>query len=58
MYKNYWLGSNELVIVFRDGTHHVIEEFENWETVFTGNYEQCTEYCENRVVTYQESIIG
>lgn len=58
MYKNYWLGSNELVIVFRNGTHHVIEVFENWETVFTGNYEQCIEYCDNRVISYQESIIG
>lgn len=31
MYKKYWLGSNELVITQRNGTHHVIEKFEKLE---------------------------
>ena len=57
MYKNYWLGANELQIVFRDGTHRVIEEYENWKTVFTGTYEECVKYCEKRYTEYEEDIL-
>ncbi len=56
--KNFWLGSNELVILFHNGTHHVKEKFENWKTVFSGNIEKCLKYCENRENRYMESIIG
>ena len=58
MIKNFWLGCNELVIIFHNGTHHVIEEFENWKTVFTGCLEDCIKYCNGREIEYEESIVG
>lgn len=58
MYKNYWLGNNELVIIQQDGTNHVIEKFENWKAVFSGHIEQCLKYCWDRVIDYEESTIG
>lgn len=58
MSKNFWLGNNELLIVFRNGTHHVIESYEDYKTIFTGHFEKCLEYCKNREVAYMESVIG
>lgn len=58
MVENFWLGCNELVIVFRNGIFHVIEKFENFDSVFFGHYEECLDYCKNRVNEYEESIIG
>ena len=58
MSKNFWLGSNEIVIVFCNGTHHVIEAYEDYKTVFTGNFEKCLDYCKNREIEYMESVIG
>lgn len=54
--NNMYLGANELVIVFRNGRHHVIEEYANWEVVFSGHYEQCVAYCENREIDYLDSL--
>lgn len=58
MVKNFWLDNNELVIVYRNGTHHVIEAYEDYNTVFTGKIEDCLTYCKNREIAYMESIIG
>lgn len=58
MYKNYWLGCNELVIIQKNGTHHVIEKFENQKTVFVEQIEKCLEYCWDCVIDYEESTIG
>lgn len=58
MTKNFWLDNNELIIVFRDGTHHVIEEDIGYEVVFTGHFEECVYYCEQRLRDYYESVIG
>lgn len=54
--NNTFLGDNELVIVFRNGTHHVIEKYEDWDVVFTGHYEQCISYCDERWIEYQKSL--
>lgn len=56
--ENFWLGDNELVVVFRDGNHRVIEKYEDYKVVFTGHFEKCMEYCRNRYISYMESIIG
>ncbi|MCI8357096.1 MAG: hypothetical protein HFI51_02950 [Lachnospiraceae bacterium] len=56
--KNFWLGCNELIIVFRNGTFHVLEEFENFVSVFSGHFDECFEYCKNRLIDYEESVIG
>lgn len=58
MCENFWLGCNELIVVFRNGTHHVIEAYENWETVFTGHIEECIGYCKRREIEYMEAVIG
>ena len=52
MSDNFWLGNNELVIINRDGTHHVIEKYEDWEPVFSGKYEACRSYCVEREREY------
>lgn len=58
MYKNFWLGDNELIINFNEGHCRVLERYENYNIVFVGNYKECEEYCEKRVIEYEESIIG
>lgn len=57
MLDNFWLGSCELVIVFRDGRHYVLDSDENYNPVFNGHYNECVEYCKNMVIEYEESII-
>lgn len=54
--KNYWLGSQELVIVYRGGTHHVLDSYENYESVYSGFYKDCIKYCENMEIEYLESL--
>lgn len=56
MSDNFWLGNNELVIVEGKGTHHVLEGFEDYESVFTGNYKACLDYCKKREIDYMESL--
>lgn len=56
--KTFWLGSNQLVIVpSKGGTYRVIEEYENYGTVFSGSFNKCYQYCKNREMEYKESII-
>lgn len=57
MENNFWLGANELCIVYRNGKYHVIEEYENWESVYQGEYKKCLEYCKQREIDYLESIL-
>lgn len=58
MTKNFWLGDNELVIVYSNGTHRVIEAYEDYKTVFNGHFKDCLEYCKKREIEYIESVIG
>ena len=55
---NFWLGPNELIICFRNGTYHVHEKFEDYAEVFTGNYDNCWRYCTQRYEEYLREIIG
>jgi hypothetical protein len=55
---NIYLGWNELLVVFRNGIHHVLEEDEGYEAVFTGHYEECVKYCKARYKEYMEATIG
>lgn len=57
MVNNFWIGNNELCIVCRGDKYHVIEEYENWESVFNGLYDECVEYCEQRDIDYKESVL-
>lgn len=36
----------------------LLKSLKNWKTVFAGQIEQCLEYCWDRVIDYEESIIG
>lgn len=58
MSDNFWIGNNELVIVFRNGIHHVLERYEDYEPVFTGRYEKCREYCKSREADFLQESIG
>lgn len=53
---NLWLGGNELVIIFRDGRHAVLEAYEEYETVYAGTYSECVEYVNERYTEYLESL--
>ena len=53
--QNVFIGNNELRIIVKGGNYQVIEEWENWRTVFSGNYSECVNYCNNR---YREYIIS
>lgn len=53
--QNYYVGGNQMVIVYRNGTCHVLEEYENYDSVFTGTFAQCFEYCNKRNIEYEES---
>lgn len=55
-WKNIWLGGNELVLFYRDGTFHVVERYEYYEEVFTGTYEECIAYMNRREADYLESM--
>lgn len=52
---NYWMGSEELVIVFRNGIHVVLSSEED-DPIFTGSYEKCKDFCEMMVDEYMESL--
>ena len=56
--KNLYLGDNMLGIRFNNGRWVVKEDYEDWAVVFSGTYEECEAYCEERRVDYQESIVG
>ena len=58
MPQNFYMGDNELVIVFRNGTHVVIEKYDGYNEVYGGSFGQCYAYCITRVREYEESIIG
>ena len=55
---NIWVGNNQLGIRYDGGRWVVKEDYENWSVVFSGTYEECHAYCEERVAAYMESIIG
>lgn len=59
MNTNFWLGGEyELVIIYSDGTHHVLDSDKDYNVVFNGSYKKCLEYCERCQNEYMESIIG
>lgn len=58
MINRYRLGNNELIIVFKNGKHHVKESHMHYDIVFSGQLETCVEYCERREVGYIVSIVG
>ena len=56
--ENMWLGSNMLGIRYECGRWVVKEDYEDWEVVFSGTYEECADYCRSRWIRYEESIVG
>lgn len=54
--RSLYLGSNQLVIIFNNGRHYVIEEYEDWNAVFEGTYAECDKYLDHRWVEYVESL--
>ena len=58
MTNNFWLGSNELCIIYRDGRHLVVERYMDYDVVFDGTYADCLDYCKSREIEYLENTIG
>jgi len=56
MADNLWIGSEELIIVFRNGHHYVLDSYEDYEPVFDGFYDDCVAYLRKRWAEYQESL--
>ena len=56
--KNLYLGNHMLGIRYEDGRWVVKEDYEDWAVVFSGTYEECVAYCEERWVSYQAEIMG
>ena len=57
MTDNLFLGGNQLVIAFWNGTFCVLESFEDCQPVFTGSYEKCLDYMRTRYIEYLESLL-
>lgn len=55
--QNYYIGANQLVIVYRDDTYMVLEEYEGYAVVFMGTYIQCLAYCRQRELEYLDRTI-
>ena len=55
---NTCIGQNQLGIRYENGRWVVREDWEDWEVVFTGSFEECRAYVNNRWVDYEESIVG
>jgi len=49
--QNWYEGAVELVLVFREGRHYVVEDDRE---VFDGLYEQCLDYVQRRLVGLAE----
>ncbi len=56
MADNFWLGENELQIVYRNGTHFVLEMYEDYSPVFQGTYGDCRKYCERQILEYEDNL--
>lgn len=56
--KNLYLGNNLLGIRYEDGRWVVREDFEGWVVVFSGTFEECEAYCDERYVAYQVENVG
>ena len=61
MSDNFYIGSCEYIIIYRNGTHHIIDVFDEevYDTgvIFTGHYGECLEERERMEITYAESLL-
>ena len=58
MTTSTYLGNNQLLVNFRDGSWVVEEEWENWGVVFRGSFEECSAYLNERWFSYMEDRVG
>lgn len=58
MSEKFCFGETELIIAYGDGVYHVLSQQNNeYEVEYTGNYEECLEFCEReRIVTEEKWI--
>ena len=61
MSENFYLGAFEYVIIYMNGTHHIMdiyasEMYDNCTTVFTGHYEECIAERKRMKIAYAESL--
>lgn len=54
---NMYVGDNELRLYFECGYWCVKEAYEKWAVVFSGSYDQCVVYCNERWVSDMEESL-
>lgn len=56
--ENYFIGNQEYIITFKNGTHHVkeIRKNENVE-IFSGHYEDCKMFLQGKAADYLYSLV-
>lgn len=56
---NHWIGNTEYIIIYKNGTHELIER-ESWEeygtTIATGTFEELYNKIKEINIAYQESL--
>jgi len=61
-HENFYAGNTEYVIIYKNGTHHIMEIAyldngnDNSEIIFTGHYEKCLAEKERIITEYAESL--
>lgn len=58
---NFYCGSEEYLIIFIDGIHHIINTTDYTHgtdgLVFTGTYAECVEKSKQMIIEYEESLL-
>lgn len=56
MNEKFYLGDNELIIVQKNDIFCVKEFFEQYDIVFSGSYDDCLDYCVNRLIHFFDNF--
>lgn len=54
--KNFYLGNRELIIIYKNGTHAVLDSFNDYDSVFTGYIESCYSFIADLEQSYYEEL--
>ena len=54
MSEKFCFGETEFIIAYGDGIYHVLDSQPEHEVVYTGNYEECLEFCEREKIVAEE----
>lgn len=56
--ENYYIGGQEYIITFKNGTHYVNEVMgDDMRKIFSGTYEKCKNYLKILFLEYKEACM-